>query len=188
MYSASWHSFELSGDRVCLKPNLSTFKESPLSQLVELVPAIACSCVTTCYIVQEESSLEDLSIDADSPVQSVFQIIRFIFPEHVSPGLALGSCLVLGCCLSSYVHRRRNQDQYQAVIFLIFITWAVCIGWGIGASANRITLGIVPWASCAAMVGSFFGHAGARWISGREKRERETIFTSIDEKELYFGL
>ncbi|KAI0898647.1 hypothetical protein F4806DRAFT_459137 [Annulohypoxylon nitens] len=189
MYSASCHSFELPRGQVCLESNPSSLKESPLSQLVELVPAIACSFVTTCYIVQEESSRDKISTDTDSPVQTIFHIIRINFPKHVSPGLALGSCLVLGCCLSSYAHRRRDQDQYQVIIFVIWIIWAVCIGWGIGASANKVTLGIVPWVSCAAMISSFFGHAGARWVSAREKCERETIFTFVgeNEKEVYTG-
>ncbi|KAI1441201.1 hypothetical protein F5Y02DRAFT_313506 [Annulohypoxylon stygium] len=189
MYSASCHSFELPRGQVCLESNPSSLKESPLSQLVELVPAIACSFVTTCYIVQEESSRDEISTDTDSPVQTIFHIIRINFPKHVSPGLALGSCLVLGCCLSSYAHRRRDQDQYQVIIFVIWIIWAVCIGWGIGASANKVTLGIVPWVSCAAMISSFFGHAGARWVSGREKCERETILTFVgeNEKEVYMG-
>ncbi|KAI0175766.1 hypothetical protein GGR52DRAFT_328653 [Hypoxylon sp. FL1284] len=51
------------------------------------------------------------------PSQVIYRIIHFDFIRNVSPGLALGSCLVLGCCLSSYTHRRRDQDQYQAIVF-----------------------------------------------------------------------
>ncbi|KAI0890725.1 uncharacterized protein GGS22DRAFT_151687 [Annulohypoxylon maeteangense] len=187
MYSASCHSFELFGDQVCLKSNSRSLKESPLSQLAELLPATACSLVTTCYIDQVESSRDDLATNTDGNAEFLFHIIRFYFPRHVSPGLALGSCLVLGCCLSSYVHRRRDRDRYQVIVFVVWLVWAICIGWGIGASANRITLGIVPWACCAAMIGSFFGHAGARWISERERCEHETIFASVHEKEIHLG-
>ncbi|KAI1406834.1 hypothetical protein F5Y13DRAFT_183878 [Hypoxylon sp. FL1857] len=182
MYSTSCHSFQLPGDQVCLQSNTTPLGESPLAELVELLPAIACSFVTTSYIAQAESAPEDISRNVDSPTQMIYHIIRFDFLKNVSPGLALGSCLVLGCCLSSYVHRRRDHDQYQVIVFVIWITWAVCIGWGIGATANRVTLGIVPWASCAAMLSSFFGHAGARWVSTRNNCECGSDFTVVNEK------
>ncbi|OTB02330.1 hypothetical protein M426DRAFT_322762 [Hypoxylon sp. CI-4A] len=166
---------------------MSLSRESPLSELVELVPAIACSLITTTYITQTESTTGDLSTDINSPSQSIFHIVWVDFLRDIPPGVALGSCLVLGCCLSSYVHRRRDQDQYQVIVFIIWVSWAICIGWGIGVSANRVMLGIMPWATCAAMLSSFFGHAAARWVSVRERCERETIFALVSEKETLFG-
>lgn len=183
MYATSCRSFLLPGDQVCLQSNTTLLGESPLAELAELVPAIACSFVTTSYISQAESAREDISGNVDSSIQMILHIMRLDFLKDISPGLALGSCLVLGCCLSSYAHRRRDHDQYQAVVFVIWITWAVCIGWGIGVSANRVTLGIVPWASCAAMLSSFFGHAGARWVSTRNKCERGSDSTVVNEKD-----
>ncbi|KAI0136154.1 hypothetical protein F4776DRAFT_654909 [Hypoxylon sp. NC0597] len=183
MYATSCRSFLLPGDQVCLQSNTTPLGESPLAELAELVPAIACSFVTTSYIAQAESAREDISGNVDSSIQMILHIMRLDFLKDISPGLALGSCLVLGCCLSSYAHRRRDHDQYQAVVFVIWITWAICIGWGIGVSANRVTLGIVPWASCAAMLSSFFGHAGARWVSTRNKCERGSDSTVVNEKD-----
>ncbi|KAI0382072.1 hypothetical protein F5Y04DRAFT_57433 [Hypomontagnella monticulosa] len=182
MHSTSCCSFQYSRDQACLQPNAPSLKELPLSELAELVPALFCSFVTTSYIIRAESARDDLSVNVDSPSQIVFRIIHLDFLKRVSPGLALGSCLVLGCCLSSFIHRRRELDQYQPIVFVIWITWAIFIGWGIGASANMVTLGIVPWASCAAMLSSFFGHAGARRASVRDKCECASIFTVITEK------
>ncbi|KAI0842917.1 hypothetical protein F5Y06DRAFT_76667 [Hypoxylon sp. FL0890] len=181
MYSTPCHSFQLPRDQVCLHSNTTPLGESPLAELAELVPAIACSFVTTSYIAQIESARDNISRNVDSPTEMIFHIIRLDFLKNISPGLALGSCLVLGCCLSSYAHRRRDHDQFQVFVFVIWITWAVCIGWGTGATANRVTLGIVPWASCAAMLSSFFGHAGARWVS-RNNCERGSDFTVINGK------
>ncbi|KAI1106645.1 hypothetical protein F4804DRAFT_6622 [Jackrogersella minutella] len=208
MHPRKCRSFQLPGDQVCLQSNTSS-KESPFSQLVELAPAIACSFVTTVYIVHAESAREELATNFDVRAyfffialwptstltgytsifqftsQIVYHITRYDFLRHISPGLALGSCLLLGCSLSSYVHRRRDQDQYQVFVFVIWVTWAICIGWGVGVSANRVTLGIVPWASCAAILSSFFGHAGARWVSGRGKFQG-LDFALVDEKGLSF--
>lgn len=203
-------SFKYSRDQACLQPCTPSLKESPLSELAELVPALFCSFVTTSYIVRAESAREDLSVNVDvrvyllltsqlgtvltyiniiqSPIQMVVRRIHFDFLKHVSPGLALGSCLVLGCCLSSFIHRRRELDQYQPIVFVIWITWAVFLGWEIGASANMVTLGIVPWASCAAILSSFFGHAGARRVSTGDKCDCANVFTVINEKEASFQL
>ncbi|KAI2633705.1 hypothetical protein GGS26DRAFT_58292 [Hypomontagnella submonticulosa] len=188
MHSTSCRSFKYSRDQACLQPCTPSLKESPLSELAELVPALFCSFVTTSYIVRAESAREDLSVNVDSPIQMVVRRIHFDFLKHVSPGLALGSCLVLGCCLSSFIHRRRELDQYQPIVFVIWITWAVFLGWEIGASANMVTLGIVPWASCAAILSSFFGHAGARRVSTGDKCDCANVFTVINEKEASFQL
>ncbi|KAI1765334.1 hypothetical protein GGR53DRAFT_490758 [Hypoxylon sp. FL1150] len=116
------------------------------------------------------------------PSLNIFRIIHLDFIRNVSPGLALSSCLVLGCCLSSYTHRRRDQDHYQAIVFIVWIVWAVCLGLRVGASANMVTLAVVPWGSCAAMLSSFFGHVGARWYSTREKCDCADVYTGADEK------
>ncbi|KAL7628782.1 hypothetical protein AAE478_000297 [Parahypoxylon ruwenzoriense] len=132
-------------------------------------------------------SMEATPLSPLSPSKILIRMIPLDLLECMSPGLVLGSCLVLGCCLSSYVHRRRDQDEHQAIVFVIWIIWAICVGWGIGASANMTTLGIVPWALCAAMFSSFVGHAGARWLSGREKCESRSFTCDIvDEKGTLF--
>lgn len=183
MYSTSCPSFKLPEGQVYLQPNTPSLKESPFLELVELAPAIACSFVATSYIIHAESTRDDISsMNVESPTRSIFRLVQFDFLNNVSPGLALGSCLVLGCCLSSYVHRRRDQDQYQTIVFVIWITWSICIGWRVGASANMVTLGVIPWAACAAMLSSFFGHVGARWFSAREKCECQSVSITATEK------
>jgi hypothetical protein len=71
----------------------------------------------------------------------------------------LAACLVLGCSVSSFVYRRQDRDPAQAAVFLMFIIWAVVLGRaGLGASANLVMLGCVPWALCAAMPASAAVH------------------------------
>lgn len=73
------------------------------------------------------------------------------------------------------------------MVFMTWIAWAICIGWGVEASANLVTLGIVPWVSCAAMVSSYCAHAGARWLSAKEKGECWSTLTITDEQRIMFG-
>ncbi|KAI1142900.1 hypothetical protein F5Y05DRAFT_135517 [Hypoxylon sp. FL0543] len=61
MYSTSCHSFQFPGDQACLQSNATPSGESSLAELVELVPAIACSFVTTAYISQAEFGIDDIS-------------------------------------------------------------------------------------------------------------------------------
>lgn len=83
----------------------------------------------------------------------------------------LGSCLVLGCCLSSFAHRRQDRDRFQTGVFVALALWAAALGRGVGASANMITLSLVPWALCAAMLLSFAGHGLGRRLIERRRRQ-----------------
>jgi len=74
-----------------------------------------------------------------------------------SPELLLVSCLVLGCSVSSFLHRRQAEDQYQLLVFILCIACAVFLAWG--APADIILLRYIPWATCAAMLISYFGHS-----------------------------
>lgn len=92
-----------------------------------------------------------------------------------APGLMFGSCILLGCCLSSFTHRRQIEDRYQAAVFILIAIWGAALGKAIGASTNMITLGFVPWALCAAMPLSFLGHAVARRAGEREKTGAQSV-------------
>lgn len=48
--------------------------------------------------------------------------------------------------------------------------WGLVVGRGIGASANLITLSLVPGALCTAMLLSFTGHEFGRWLAQRPKQ------------------
>ncbi|KAI5927674.1 hypothetical protein F4810DRAFT_275606 [Camillea tinctor] len=136
--------------------------KSTLLEIAELVPAIACSFVTTSYILSEESP------SSPYPISDQLSIVRSIFLSNTPPGLVLGSCLILGCCVSSYTYARRERDPYQITIFVVWIIWAVCVGWKVGCSVDMITLGILPWALCIAMLNNSAGHAAMRWhLSGK---------------------
>jgi hypothetical protein len=98
-----------------------------------------------------------------------------------TPELMLGSCLVFGCCVSSFVHRRQSQDTCQFAVYAVFLTAAVVSGVGIEASADLILLGFAPWAMCAAMATSLYGHAFYR----RQRKQNEKR-SGDDEKALLF--
>jgi hypothetical protein len=99
---------------------------------------------------------------------------------HPAPGLMLGSCILLGCCLSSFAHRRQDEDRYQAAILIWLALWGAALGKAIGASANMITLGFVPWALCAAMPLSLMGHAVLRRVGRRKKTGAASVAYAPD--------
>ncbi|RYP65254.1 hypothetical protein DL769_006366 [Monosporascus sp. CRB-8-3] len=151
-----------------------------VSELAELVPAVICSFVSTAYVLRVEQAgpldSDDTIFPPLTPADRFFAgaLPRLDFLTRPSGGLMLGSCLVLGCCLSSYTHRRRGRDPYQPLVFTAWAAWAACVGLGVGCSADVIMLGLVPWALCAAVLSSYLGHAAAaRWLAAR-RRECET--------------
>ncbi|KAI0593373.1 hypothetical protein F4775DRAFT_578160 [Biscogniauxia sp. FL1348] len=155
-------------------------RKSTLLEIAELVPAVACSFVTTSYVLQEESP------PSLYPLSDQVSIARSIFIIHTSPGLVLSSCLILGCCLSSYTYGRREQDHYQLAVFAVWVIWAVCVGWKVGCSADMITLGIVPWTFCIAMLSSSALHAAMRRnLSRKYKPQTDRIY---EEKVMIKGL
>ncbi|KAI0137034.1 hypothetical protein BJ170DRAFT_604257 [Xylariales sp. AK1849] len=142
---------------------------SRLSELSEFIPSMTCVVVSTSYIIRTENPVSN-SLDPSPP--------RIGFLTDPSPGLMLGSCLVLGCCLSSFAHRRRDEDRFQTAVFVAMAIWGVVVGRAIGASANMITLSLVPGALCTAMALSFMGHEFGRWLIARPRRQ-----VSFNEKE-----
>ena len=69
------------------------------------------------------------------------------------------SCLVFGCCVSSFVHRRQDKDPFQFVVYVVMLGSVVIIGRETQASANMILLGYLPWTMCLAMAISIAGHS-----------------------------
>lgn len=76
----------------------------------------------------------------------------------------LFSCLVFGCCVSSFTHRRQNQDPFQFVVYVLLLGGAALVGYGVRANAHLILLGYLPWATCAAMTVSISGHSVYRCL------------------------
>ena len=79
-----------------------------------------------------------------------------------SAGLMLFSCLVFGCCVSSFVQRRQCQDPFQFVFYLLFLGCAALLGYGLRAPTHLILLGYLPLATCAAMAASMSIHGLCR--------------------------
>ncbi|KAF7918098.1 hypothetical protein EAE99_009085 [Botrytis elliptica] len=80
----------------------------------------------------------------------------------------LASCILLGCSISSFTHRRQGQDRCQSLILVFAILTATTIGFGLGINSNLIMLGFVPWALILAMILSVFVH----WTVRRHRRSR----------------
>ena len=76
----------------------------------------------------------------------------------------LFSCLLFGCCVSSFTHRRQSQDPYQFVVYLVLLSFAATIGYAARAHVYLILLGYLPWATCAAMVTSISGRGVYRCL------------------------
>jgi len=141
----------------------------------ELIPGMVCSIATTSYTLNEEAETGNSSfgspanwIGGDNAIESTLGLLL-----RPSPGLMLGSCLVLGCSISSFVYRRQETDPFQGVIFFCLILWAVALGSALDASENLIMLGFVPWAFCAGMPLSVTSHSIARWLQSRRAAEVE---------------
>lgn len=101
------------------------------------------------------------------------------FLLYPSPGLMLCCCLVFGCCVSSFAHRRQDEDGLQLVVYTMFLSGAVVVGYALEASANMILLGFIPGAMCVAMATSLSGHhlyrtrrLDAGWNSRDEEKAR----------------
>jgi len=76
----------------------------------------------------------------------------------------LVSCLVFGCCVSSFTHRRQSQDPFQFVVYLVLLGGAALAGYGLRADPHVVLLGYLPFATCAAMAVSVSGHGAYRRI------------------------
>jgi len=124
-------------------------------QTLEISIGSACSVVTWRFIVQNESARESDRIQGQEADEQRTAGDFLLYP---SPGLMLCCCLVFGCCVSSFAHRRQEEDGLQLVVFTAFLVGAVVVGYGLESSANLILLGYVPWAMCAAMGTSLLGH------------------------------
>jgi len=71
----------------------------------------------------------------------------------------LFSCLIFGCCVSSFTYRRQSQDPLQVFVFVLLLGGAALIGYGARASVHLVLLGYLPWATCAAMTVSISSHS-----------------------------
>ncbi|KAH6650845.1 hypothetical protein F5144DRAFT_62624 [Chaetomium tenue] len=123
-------------------------RRSPFSDILDITVSSFCSLVTWEYTTQNEIPQSPVGVTeqnhgAENPAGA------FIF--RPSPGLMLFSCLVFGCCVSSFAHRRQSQDPFQFIIYLILLSCAAMIGYAAGAPVYLILLGYLPWATCAAM-------------------------------------
>ncbi|KAL2022695.1 hypothetical protein VTK56DRAFT_4776 [Thermocarpiscus australiensis] len=145
-----------------------------VSETLEISIACLCSVVTWEYTAQNELPREyDMSVEQHLTEN---RADGFIF--RPSPGLMLLSCLIFGCCVSSFTQRRQSQDPLQCVVYIVLLGGAAIIGCAVGANVHLILLGYLPWATCAAMAMSISGHGLYRRLkldAGRSQGDEEKV-------------
>ncbi|KAK4136477.1 hypothetical protein BT67DRAFT_439468 [Trichocladium antarcticum] len=144
-----------------------------LSETLEIGIAALCSTVTWEYTVQNDVSQRHDSILEQHAANHTD---GFLF--RPSPGLMLLSCLVFGCCVSSFTHRRQSQDPLQFVVFVLLLGSAAMAGYGVRENVHLVLLGYLPWATCAAMAVSISAHSVHRWLrleAGADHGDEEKV-------------
>ncbi|TGO54758.1 hypothetical protein BCON_0102g00140 [Botryotinia convoluta] len=146
---------------------------SDLGAIFEPLIAMVSATVTTRYTLYYEqgrimANIQTQMIPNTKPMGYTFNSESFnviLDPYALS---LLASCLLLGCSISSFTHRRQGHDRCQSLILVFAILTATTIGFGLGIDANLIMLGFVPWALILAMIFSVFVH----WTIRRHRRPR----------------
>ncbi|KAK4153081.1 hypothetical protein C8A00DRAFT_43963 [Chaetomidium leptoderma] len=133
-----------------------------ISEVPEIPISSLCSVVTWQYTVQNEA------VPGHHGAGDAAEAFLF----RPSPGLMLVSCLVFGCCVSSFAHRRQSQDPFQIVVYLALLGGAALTGYAVQANVHLILLGYLPWATCAAMVFSISGHSVYRCLKSDAAKGR----------------
>ncbi|KAK3300295.1 uncharacterized protein B0H64DRAFT_11769 [Chaetomium fimeti] len=146
-----------------------------LLEILEIIISSLCSMVTWEYTTQNE-----IAENPDEGPRSGDTTSALVF--HPSPGLMLLSCLVFGCCVSSFAHRRQSQDPFQFVVYLVLLSCAAAIGYAARAHVYLILLGYLPWATCVAMVISISGPGVYRFL-----KPHPTTSQGGGEKARYLG-
>jgi len=130
------------------------------SESLEIGIGTLCSLVTWQYTVQNDLARGIAYSNGHRVAPG--DTHNFLF--HPSAGLMLASCLIFGCCVSSFIHRRQDKDPFQFVFYLVLLAVAASVGYGFHASVHLILLGYLPWATCAAMALSISAHSLHRRI------------------------
>lgn len=114
---------------------------------------------------------------ADTPKQvkdcNVIGHILALVPPP-APKLVLLSALGFGCCVSSFVYRRQGEDPSQIIVIALVAGTVTTMAWGAKACPDRMVLGYMPLATCAAMITSMVGHAMFRWVRSQQGTRVET--------------
>ncbi|VTT63406.1 unnamed protein product [Fusarium fujikuroi] len=66
----------------------------------------------------------------------------------------LTACIIYGCSVASFLHRRRLRDPNMSPIFAACVSFGMLVGKCTGAGFDYIMLVHVSWATCLAMVAS----------------------------------
>ncbi|OAA54740.1 hypothetical protein SPI_08611 [Niveomyces insectorum RCEF 264] len=137
---------------------------------VDLAEAVLAACAAF------TASRRALGFDAWSPSAKVGgaheDVAWFKTVAQPSAAAALVSCLVLGCAVSSFVHRRQVHDRFQWLVFLLVVGGAAMSGLATKTTAARLWLAYAPWAACSAMVTSYCFHELLRACLGAPSDDR----------------
>lgn len=64
----------------------------------------------------------------------------------------LTACIIYGCSVASFLHRRRLRDSNVPPIFTVCVALGVLVGKCTGAGIDYIMLVHASWATCLAMI------------------------------------
>ncbi|KAF7895330.1 hypothetical protein EAF00_007144 [Botryotinia globosa] len=136
-----------------------------LGAILEPLIAMISATVTTRYTLYHEQARMNSNTKPTGQTFNSGSLGVILDPYALS---LLVSCVLLGCSISSFTHRRQGHDRCQSLILAFAILTATTIGFGLGIDSNLIMLGFVPWALILAMVLSVFVH----WTVRRHRRPR----------------
>ncbi|KAK3906673.1 hypothetical protein C8A05DRAFT_40521 [Staphylotrichum tortipilum] len=143
-----------------------------VSEILEIIICWLCSLVMCVYTIQHGLLRENIMpyelVDGPQPSEQHVTAAggqpAASFVLRPSPELMLLSCLLFGCCVSSFTHRRQSQDPFQFVVYLVLLGGAALVGYGLRADPHLVLLGYLPFATCAAMAITVMGHGAYSWL------------------------
>ncbi|KAK4105814.1 hypothetical protein N658DRAFT_441392 [Parathielavia hyrcaniae] len=150
----------------------SPSRRYPALDGLEIAIGSLCSVVMWEYTAQAEVSTRDEGVPGQHGVGELVGV----FDLRPSPALMLFSCLLFGCCVSSFVLRRQSRDPFQFLVFVVLLGGTALAGYAVREDVHLILLGYLPWATCTAMAISIVGHSLYRRLRSKgatEQRDEE---------------
>lgn len=113
--------------------------------LAELLPASGSAWVMSEFMRQMYSAtrLPDKTWPQTTGSESLVRLSQW---------QVLTACIIYGCSVASFLHRRRLRDSNVPPIFTVCVALGVLVGKCTGAGIDYIMLVHASWATCLAMI------------------------------------
>jgi hypothetical protein len=134
-----------------------------MHQLAEIMFVSLPLTMTLNALTGHEQAIEDQNI--------IEHVLTHI--QHPAPKLILISALGFGCCVSSFLYRRQRDDPCQVLLIALVVGTVATVAYGVGASPDMMLLGLMPSATCAAMIVSRLAHDMFRTARVRDEASIE---------------